>query len=186
MVREEELRPIYEELQGYLQQADGVDAYNHALWQDYHRVIALLNELGDEDFSRFRVTVIPHSTYQHVPLPEHIDPGEYKGKLAGLIRHLHGRYWPHEPQPVGMRCWPLVSPAPTPPVPVQMLREITEHLTRHETRFGAGSKERRFIDQVRQSGVRGPTNVAEVMLGLLKTARECGLNIEELQRVLGG
>ena len=31
MARKEEGRPIYEELQGYLQQADTVDAYNLAL-----------------------------------------------------------------------------------------------------------------------------------------------------------
>ena len=31
MARKEDVRPLYEELQGYLQQADMVDAYNLAL-----------------------------------------------------------------------------------------------------------------------------------------------------------
>ncbi len=186
MARKEELRPIYEELQGYLQQADAADSYNHELWQSYHRVIALLNELSDEDFNRFQVTVIPHSAYQHVPLPEHVDLGEYRAKLTGLICHLHGKYFPNEPHPLGLRSSIVASQIQAPSVPAQMLREITEHLSRHEARFQEGSKERGFIDQVRQSGVRVPATVAEAMLWLLKTAGECGLNVEDLQRVFGG
>ena len=186
MVRKEELRPIYEELPGYLEQAGTVDAYNHELWQNYHRVIALLNRLSDEDFSRFQVTIIPHSTFEHVPLPEHVDAGEYRGKLTGLVRYLHGRYFPNESPPLGLRPLTVLSQTQTPSVPVQMLREIAEHLTRREAQFPEGSKERGFIDQVRGSGVRGPTNVAEAMLWFLKTAGECGMNVEDMRRVFGG
>jgi hypothetical protein len=186
MVRKEELKPIYEELQGYLQQADMADAYNHELWQNYHRVIALLNELSDEDFNRFQVTIIPHNTYQHVPLPEHVDPGEYKAKLTGLVRYLHAKYFPNEPHPLDFRPLTVLSQSQTPSVPVQMLREITEHLSRHVTQFQEGSKERGFIDQVRGSGVRGPTTVAEAILWLLKTAGDYGLNVEDMRRVFGG
>jgi hypothetical protein len=188
MAAKETIRPIYEELQGYLQQGATADAYNHGLWQSYHRTIALLSELSGEDFSRFRVTVIPHSTYQHVPLAEHIDPTEYRAKLAGLVRYLHGKYFPNEAYPVGLGPLIVVRQTQHPSAPQQMMMEITAQLARCETLFEQGGRERGFIDKVRglpPSTLSGIASVSQLLLLLLGTAEESGLNLDDLQRILG-
>jgi len=186
----EKIRPVFEELQGYLQRAGALDVYNHEIWQHYHRVIALLNELSGEDFSRFRITIIPPNPYQHVSLPEHMDPGEYTAKLTGLIRYLHCKYFRDEPSPFSIHLPTIISRAETrnQSVQMQMIVELTEQLTRNRARFTEGSKERDFIDKVKgplQSAGSGCTSVAQLILLLLNIAKECGLSVDDLQQVLG-
>jgi hypothetical protein len=70
-----------------------------------------------------------------------------------------------------------------------MVVEITEQLTRGETKFTEGSKERTFINRVKdalKSLGTGVTSVAQLILLLLKTAEECGLSVEDMGRIFGG
>ena len=59
-MEKDQLRPLYSEFQGYLSQAPEPKALHEvidddAVWNQYNHSVDLLNEISQEDFSRFKI-----------------------------------------------------------------------------------------------------------------------------------
>lgn len=98
------IRPIYSELQGYLNQAPGIGehgnsvARDNTLWEQYNSAIDELNTVSGADFNKFKVTGLKQGQFG-----THIVVSELRIKLGGLIARLHGTYFSDEQAPfIGM------------------------------------------------------------------------------------
>ncbi len=188
MAMKDEIRPIYAELQGCLSQAPTLDMdmtyCSVEVSQHVDRTIDELSDISGEDYSRFKM-----AAKESNPKQQCVDTDIYRTKLGGLISRLHGKYFSDELPPFsGMpQMVNIQTQQQSQSVHIQM--EIIEQLTRSEAKFQEGSKERGFIDKVKdhlKSAVSATTGVAQLMLLLLNLAKECGLNVEDMQRVFGG
>jgi hypothetical protein len=103
MTANNELRPIYSELQGYLSQAPtpktGSDnIYDDSIWQQFHGAISELNGVTKKNYDRFKLEIKRTIPYEGVS-EEFVGLHSYRGKLGGLISSLHGEYFHDEPPP---------------------------------------------------------------------------------------
>lgn len=100
MVDKKAIRPVYSELQGYLNQAPIIGEYGNitsedeTLWVQLNNTIDELKSVTGIDFSKFKITGVKHNQ-----LGSFIYVSEYRSKLGGLITRLHGTYFSDEPAP---------------------------------------------------------------------------------------
>jgi hypothetical protein len=198
MATKEQIKPIYEELQGYYSQATRIRSdiiYEDAVWEQYNMAVDALSEVSGADYGRFKAIPLPEhseSIYgEEVRTPERIGTLGYSSKLSGLINRLHAEFFSDEPSPFADSPDMVISQTQQQyqSIHVQMIMEIQEYLTRSEGQFKEGSKERGFIDKAKgflKSAASGVTSAAQLMLLLLNVAKECGLNIDDMQRIFGG
>ena len=101
MVTPAEIRPIYEELLGYLSEApdgsNGPVMTYRGVWEASHSTIDELNRTAGAgaDYSKFRVDVKSGITNGQVWQQARLD--EYRSKLSSLIRRLHAEFFSDEP-----------------------------------------------------------------------------------------
>jgi len=189
MATKEEIRPFYyAELQGYLSQAPGnkISVLNEALgkglWEQVNQTINELNQMTGEDYNRFKI----------VPETEQDLDGEYysvvpvvlyRSKINGLISRLHGKYFSDEIPPFSGTPTAVFSQSQeqTQTFQVQLLLEVQSKIDEKLSSLGeSNKKEKGFLEKVksRLSSIR---TVAQLILLLLSTAKECGLSIDELK-----
>lgn len=193
MAPKEDIRPIYAELQGYMLQAPGGDnvrvIYDSNVWKHYNQVVDELTKLTGHSYDRFKIA--------HLYMPsgrghkECVDVTQYRTKLSGLISRLHAEFFLDEPSPFAGSPGMVINQTQqqSQAVYIQMIMEINEQLTRSETQFTEGTKERGFIDKVKgylKSAVSSTTSAAQLMLLLLNVAKECNLSIADMQKIFGG
>lgn len=193
MATEAELRPIYEELKGYLSEAPGGEngpvITDSGVWEPYHQTIDELNRITGAVYNKHRVNI--KSGRDDRGLWQHVNVSEYRSKISGLIGRLHAEFFQNEREPFAGGPALVFNQVQqqTQAVHIQIAVELTEHLTRKEQDFKEGTQERTFIDRAKgylKSAMSGATSMAQLMAALLKTARECGLSIDDMWRVLGG
>ncbi len=95
----ENIRPIYTELQGYLSQAPNKDKvstiYDANLWEHVNHAIDELGIASEEDYGHFKM-IAQRSGQRRIPS---LNVDTYRTKLGGLISRLHGKYFSDEPGP---------------------------------------------------------------------------------------
>jgi len=95
------IRPLYNELQGYLSQAptatNASDWFpTNSQWEYVNQTIDRLNTITGKDYSQFKLV---QEIGKHSREPDVIYVSTFKGKLGGLISYLYGEYFSDEPSP---------------------------------------------------------------------------------------
>jgi len=180
----EKVRPIYEELKGYLAQCPPVDKayylYNSYYWTQIEGCIQQLNEITGKDYSKFKITLIPSRNRDG----EHIENSEYRSKVNGLIMNLKGTYF-NDDNPFGGS--PMVSVNQTQTVQVTMAVEITEMISKQlygENAKNLKPEEKSFLEKVK-AALPTIKSAAELLALVIKTAQASGLDIHTAASALG-
>lgn len=176
----EKVRPIYEELKGYLKDfPTSFSQENSFYWTSVDKCIDRLKELTNEDYSRFRLTVKRDGR----SVGEYILRDEYKAKVNGLIGSLKGTFFNDE-DTLGNS---LISVSQIQNVHVTMLLEVNTMIDKQLFGENANSlkpEERSFLQKVKD---QLPTikTAAELLALVVKTAQESGLDIHTVAKAFG-
>lgn len=98
------IRPLYNELQGYLAQAPTAKYTTESFvdnegWEYVNKAIDRLSALTGKNYDQFKIVeVIQDSLNGRVKVARIVT---LRTMLGGLIAHLHGEYFPDEPSPLG-------------------------------------------------------------------------------------
>jgi len=181
----EKIRPIYEELQGYLSQTplpkepyDSSD--DSSLWEQYNQAIEELNNISGKNYDRFRITPLSGGDgYTFIRLLV------YRNKLGGLISRLYGEYFSGEPAPFSGKPGTVITQTQqqSQSFQIQMLLEVQSKIDEKIPKFDKGSKERGFLEKIKGS-LASVRNVAELISLLLKTGRDIGLTVDQILNIL--
>jgi len=180
------LRPLYSELQGYLNQVPGNgEAGNSAtndetLWVQFNATIDELNEASGVSFEKFKVTGI-----QHGQLGNFIKISEIRMKLGGLIARLHGTYFSDEPAPF--------SGMPSTTINVSNQQEQNQHQTmiaQFATQLDAkiekmeASNEKSFLTELRD-GLSGVADFVSLTVLISELGTKFGIGIDQIGSLIG-
>ncbi len=181
----EKIRPIYSELQGYLSQApkpEDVYTEDSSLWSQYNETINELNEISGKDYNRFQIT------------EENITKGDgyisikvstYRSKLSGLIARLHGEYFSDELAPFSGMPNTIINQTQqqNQSFQVQMLLEIQSKIDEKISEFKEGTKEKSFLDKIKDS-LSSIRNTKELLALILRSGKDFGLTVEQILNIL--
>lgn len=184
MAQKEDIRPIYNELQGYLSQAPKKDRgyylYDVNLWEQVNQAIHELEKASGEDYSRFRMT--PRLDEQGIR--RMLDKDTYRTKLSGLVRRLYGQYFPDERAPFSGMPSTVISQTQqqSQSFQMQMVLEIQSKIDEKLLKSEPDGKTKSFLEKVK-GALASVRNTAELIALILTTGQEFGLTFEELKEL---
>lgn len=176
----EKIRPIYSELQGYLSQAprEGNVIFESSVWERYNTTIDELSNISGEDYSDYKVNPI---VWADSPAVEILD---YRTKLGGLIARLHGKFFPDEPPPFSGMPSTIITQTQqqTQSFQIQTLLEIQSKIDEKTPQFNEDSKERKFLDKIKDS-LSSVKDVSQLITLILKVGKEIGLTLSQILNI---
>lgn len=186
MDEKKSIRPVYSELQGYLNQSPNVGEHGIAttkdqtLWTQLNSTVDELNEVSGADFSKFKITGIRQGQ-----LGPYINVSEYRTKLGGLITRLHGTYFSDEPAPFyGMPSTTItVSNQQEQSQHQTMILELQSIVDRKLAGLPEG-KEKSFLGSLKE-GLVTVKDFASLMILISTLGQKYGIGIEQLASLLG-
>jgi len=178
MAKQEDIRPIYHELQGYVSKApssDKISTINDAeLWESANQAIEELNRISGEDYNRFKMNP------QRGQLGQFLNKDTYRTKLAGLIARLHGEYFTREPAPFkGMPSTVISQTQVQSQSQMQMVLDLQSKIDEQLRNLEPGDKKHTFLEKVK-SALASVKDYSGVLALCFTTAQECGLTLNEL------
>lgn len=180
------IRPVYSELQGYLNQAPNIGEHGNSttrdqtLWTQLNSTIDELGEVSEADFSKFKVTGIKQGQgYLY------INVSEYRTKLGGLITRLHGTYFSDEQAPFyGMPSTTItVSNQQEQSQHQTMVLELQSLIDKKLVGLPDGN-EKSFLSSLKQ-GLGTVKDFASLMVLISTLGQKYGVGIEQLAGLLG-
>lgn len=178
----QKVQPIYKELQGYLAQTPTAQQVywnlNSSYWNQFHDCIEQLNKITGEDYSRFRVTLLPPTGNT----PERIETYEYRTKLNGLIMNLKGKYFPEQSDPFGGS--PSVVVSQTQNTQITMLMDFQSLIDKRLYGGNLKSEEKTFLEKVK-AALPTVKSVAEITGLVIKMANDSGLDLHSVAKIFG-
>lgn len=184
--KKERIRPIYSFFQGCLSQAPDNNKYpiiqSSEVWELVNEKIDKLTAVSEEDYTRFKL--VPKRGGKISGL--WIATDTYRTTLGGLISEFHGRYFSDELAPFsGMpSTLNIQSQEQSQSVNVQMLLEVNSRIEQKLPEFPHGTKERTFLQKVKDSLSSIKDTVGLIAL-LVNVAKECGLSIDDMKSIFG-
>lgn len=179
----ENIRPVYAELQGYLAQAPESKSttdsiHSHTIWSHYNECVNQLKTVAGKDYSRFIITPQQGSRGSFVLVIS------YRQKLGGLISCLHGEYFSDESAPFSGMPNTVITQTQhqNQTVFLQMIFEFQDKIEQSMGKFSDDSKEKTFLQQLKNS-LRTVTDVSKLVLELTRLAKESYLSAEDLFRI---
>ena len=180
------IRPVYSELQGYLNQAPNVGEHGNSttrdqtLWIQLNSIIDELCEVSGVDFSKFKITGIKQGQGY-----VYINVSEYRTKLGGLITRLHGTYFSDEPAPFyGMPSTTItVSNQQEQSQHQTMILELHSVIDRKLVGLPDG-KEKSFLSSLKE-GLGAVKDFTSLIILISTLGQKYGINIEQLAHLLG-
>jgi len=173
----EKIRPIYYELQGYLSQAPKEKnvIFENSVWEHYNTKIDELSSISGEDYSSYKVNPIKWGDGLAVEILN------YRTKLGGLIARLHGKFFPDESPPFSGMPSTIITQTQqqTQSFQIQMLLEIQSKIDEKTSQFNEGSKERRFLDKIKNS-LSSVKDTSQLITLILKVGKEIGLTLGQI------
>lgn len=174
------IRHLYAELRGYLSQAPMVSndsIFEKSFWEQYNGAIELLQKITEKDYSRFIIKPGGEGRVIYV--------NSYRQKLGGIIATLHSEYFSDEPDPLGAGPETVISQSQqqAQAVNIQMILDVQSKIDENINKYEEGSKEKGFLKKVRSS-LSSISNVIQLVSLLLNTAKEFGISVEEILRIL--
>lgn len=180
------IRPVYSELQGYLNQSPSIgehgnsSTYDHTLWSQLNTTIDELNTVTGAEFNKFKVTGIKHDPH----FGSFINVSEYRTKLGGLITRLHGTYFSDEPAPFyGMPSTTItVSNQQEQSQHQTMIMELNSVIDKKILSLPDG-KEKSFLGGLKE-GLGTVKDFASLMILISSLGQKYGIGIEQLSSLL--
>jgi len=179
----DKIRPIYSELQGYLSQTmqpkNSSDIISDdAFWNQYNKTIDELNSVSGNNYDRFKIQPIKGQYQEFVRILT------YRNKLGGLISRLHGEFYLDDPVPFSGMPATVISQTQqqAQSFQVQMLLEIQGKIDEKIPKFDKGTKERNFLEKVKNS-LSLVRNFVELVLLLLRTGKDIGLTLDQVLNI---
>lgn len=180
MAKQEDIRPIYHELQGYVSKAPSSDKnstiYDAQLWESANQAIEELNKISGVDYSRFKMTPQRLGGATHMS----VEKDTYRTKLAGLIARLHGEYFASEAAPFsGMPSTIISQTQVQSQSQTQMVLDLQSKIDEQLRNLEPGDKKHTFLKKVK-SALASVKDYTGVLALYITTAQEVGLTLEEL------
>ena len=179
------IRPVYSELQGYLNQAPSVGEHGNSttrdetLWRQLNDTIDELNSASGADFNKFKVTGIKNGQSYY-----YINVSEYRTKLGGLITRLHGTYFSDEPAPFyGMPSTTItVSNQQEQSQHQSVIVELNSVIDKKLGTLPEG-KEKSFLGSLKE-GLGTVKDFTSLMILISTLGQKYGIGIEQLASLL--
>jgi len=182
MIKKEEIRPLYSELQGLLSQAPeaeppgaGLNAMvSSQILTHYNEIVKNLSRFtGEEHYLRFIVK------------EEEGYPSVYRSKLSGLISRLHGTYFSDEIPPFSGMPSTVISQTQqqSQSVQVQMLLDFRDIITEKINQLEPEDNKRKFLEKVK-GALSSVRDYAGLIALYVTTAQEFGLTLKELLELI--
>ncbi len=173
----DKIRPIYTELQGYLEQAPPLKNLffdDENVWLRYNDTIDELSNVSGEDYSRFKVKIKAYSGDSMVSV------NEYRSNLSGLISRLYGAYFKDEQAPFSGMPSTVIhqNQQQGQNVNVQILLEFRSFLDKKLNEV-TDEKEKGFLEKIK-APLSGIKNVTDLIRLILSTGVETGMTIERI------
>jgi hypothetical protein len=172
MTKKEDIRPIYQELQGYLSQAPGGDKirliYDDNLWKQVNQAIDELNSISGEDYNRFKMRT-KQIRQGREGTCNVVDVGTYRSKLGGLISRLHGKYFSDDVAPFSVMPSTVITQTQqqSQSIQVQMLLEFRDKITEKIDQLDAGVRSTEVLGEG-----QGSFGVSPRLCGANRTLRD--------------
>ena len=180
---EDKIKPIYEEFQGYLAQAPlpekGAYLYDSVLGEKFNQTIDELNQVTQDDFSKFKLNIIRDEGGPHFSVQE------YRTQLNGVIMRLHGQYFPQYQTPFNGSPLTVVNQSQTQQQPqVTMVLEIQDLINKKLYTEKLDEKEKTYLEKVKSS-LPAIKNSVELLNLIFTTAKSLGLDINQATKIFG-
>jgi len=179
----EKIRPIYSELQGYLSQTPAVKdssdwTSDSSFWNQYNNAIQELNDVSGKKYDRFKIQPEECDWSARVLI---IRISSYRNKLGGLISRLHAEYFSDEPTPFSGMPTTIISQTQqqNQSFQIQMLLEIQSRIDEKIPQFDEDSKEKKFLEKIKESLV-SVGNVSQLIALLLRVGKDIGLTVDQI------
>lgn len=193
----EEIRPLYLELQGYLKQlSKNVNNIikTEETWNNYHSVIDELNSLTGEDYNKFKLKINYINSNSFGNPYNYVNSDNFRFQLGGLIQKIYGSYFQDEKNPTDDSTSPqniqpanvinnVQSQSQSQSIKLEIAVEITEIIARKISDYEEGSKERTFLEQIKD-GLKEGKNVVELVNLILSTGINIGLTMPVILQLL--
>lgn len=179
---EEKIKPIYQELQGYLQQTPlpkvASDClYESSYWDQINNVIDELNQVSGKDYSKFKI--IPEDRYASA---SYVRVAFFRQKLGGLIDRLHAEYFSDEDRPFSGKPSTIVTQNQSQEqnVSITMVLQIQEKILEKLNDPNTTSEEKSFLERVKE-GLGGVKSVFDLLNLIFSMANSMGISVERLK-----
>ena len=177
----EKIKPLYGELQGYLSQVPvpkepGEIAIDASVWNQYNHSVDLLNEISEEDFSRFKIQPSKGVYGEYIPILW------FRLKLAGLILHLHRKYFSDEQAPFSGMPTTVITQSQQENQSVQILLEVQSKIDEKINQFKEGSNEKTFLQKLKGT-LASTSNISQLLNTIFTLANQNGISLETLSSI---
>lgn len=175
-----QIRPIYQELQGYLSQIPNSNSphestYTKTLWEQLNEAIDELNAISKKDYNKFKIAPGKSQTKKYVNILA------LRTKLGGLIDRLHAEYFSDEPNPFSGSPTTVITQKQhqEQSAHVVMLLEVQGIIIEKLNDENTSSEEKEFLESIK-GGLAGIKSVVELISLILSTALIMGIEIPRL------
>lgn len=176
-----QIRIIYEQILGLLHglNSSGIKGYIYdGTSLQYKKTVEDLAELTQQDLKHF----LPDQVQGENQIV--YDANEIINQANGLAAWVKATYLPERSQHYIQTFSPTTSVNVSQDVNVTQVvtLDIFEILTTKEKEFNEGSKERTFIEKLK-NGLKGVQSTAAILALIAKTANDCGLLTSDLHKI---
>lgn len=181
------IRPIYSELQGCLSRAPSPERNTimdqPEFWNHHNSIIDELNQVTGENYDKYKIQV--ENINWNGSYRQKIDIQTYRTKLAGLISRLHGAYFSDEQPPFSEMPNTVINQTQnqSQSQSVSVLLEIQEKIISEIGNHSEGSKERNFLQKIKDL-LPSIKTTTEIFSTILKIGADFGLSSEEIHKLL--
>ena len=179
----QKIRPIYNELQGYLSQAPNVEkkglVFEPSIWEQHNETIDELNEASSKDYNRYKVEA--KSIDWNGSFKPTMNTQAYRTKLSGLIFRLHGEYFSNEQPPFSEIPSTVITQnqMQSQNIFVQVLLEFQSKIDEKLNEYKEDSKEKSFLEKLKSS-LSSTSNIFDLLKLTLKIGTEIGLTMNQI------
>lgn len=187
MSNRDQVKPIYQELQGYLQSIPTIsdlfsNTNDQGMWERYNQSIEELNKIvvsDGKDYSKFLIKPITNANGGSF-----IRLLNLKNSISGIIDRIHGDYFTDESRPFTSSPSTVISQTQSQSIDIVYVLNIQENIISSLKNPNLEPKEKQFLEKVK--AVLGTTkNTLELFAVILKIASEFGLNPTTIKTLLG-
>lgn len=182
----EQIRPIYSQLQGYLEQAPQRDksanwTKNLNMSGQVNNAIDELNTISSKSYDGFKIQ--PKRMGNGAPIMEF---DTYRTNLGGLIARLHAEYFSDEDPPFrGMPTTVITqSQSQDQSQSVSFILDLHERVISELPQHKEGSKEKGFLEKLK-SALPSIKTGTDILAKALEIGSNSGLSVEAIRKTLG-
>lgn len=182
----EKIRPVFQELQGYLSQLPlakdtGETIYDDNSWNQVNTCIDELNTISQKDYNKFKL------------IPQTSQGGGLflrlfilREKLGGLIDRLHAEYFSDDDRPFGSKPSTIVTQSQFQEqnINLTMILQIQEKVIEKLNDPDISSTEKSFLEKVK-AGLTSVKSVIDLINLIFVSASSVGLAVDNLMKLFG-